>query len=86
MVQEVQTGVGIVNETTLETIEAIGTSSFKIVEGRQTRGNHYSIGCEATGTATWLLDEDDRDTGEVLCQNLTMTSQYGKQEFTMKNY
>ena len=41
MVQEVQTSVNQPKETTLETIEAIGTSSFKIVEWRQTKGWHY---------------------------------------------
>jgi hypothetical protein len=32
MIQEVQTPVNPVNETTLETIESIGTSSRKIIE------------------------------------------------------
>ena len=53
MVQEVQTWVGITNETTLETIEAIGTSSFKIVEGRQTKGGRYASGCVASGNVYW---------------------------------
>lgn len=53
MVQEVQTSVAIPQENTLETIEAIGTSSFKIVEWRQTRGWHYSSSAVVSGSASW---------------------------------
>ena len=49
MVQEVQKGVWVYNETTLETIEAVGTSSRKIIEWRQTRWEHYVISCKWTG-------------------------------------
>lgn len=53
MVQEVQTWVWVYNETTLETIEAIGTSSFKIVEWRQTKGWHYVSSVTASWGASW---------------------------------
>lgn len=56
MVQEVQTSVAIPQENTLETIEAIGTSSFKIVEWRQTRGWHYSSSTKVSGSASWYYD------------------------------
>jgi len=41
MVQQVQTDVNITPENTLETIEAIWTSSRKIIIGRQTRERIY---------------------------------------------
>jgi hypothetical protein len=53
MVQEVQTSVIPTNETTLETIEAIGTSSRKIIEWRQTRWWRSISICEATGNVKW---------------------------------
>ena len=84
MVQEVQTWVWITNETTLETIEAIGTSSFKIVEWRQTKWAKYAIGCEATWTASWSLSENNRDTWTVKSK-LSLTSSYGKQDFVISN-
>ena len=86
MVQEVQTWVGITNETTLETIEAIGTSSFKIREWRQTTW-HYSSWCTATGNVDRYYSESwgTRDSGEVLSTDTAITSMSGKQEFVMKD-
>lgn len=66
MVQEVQTSVAIPQENTLETIEAIGTSSFKIVEWRQTRGWHYSSSAVVSGSASWSYQSPgDRQSPKV---------------------
>lgn len=83
MVQEVQTWVGITNETTLETIEAVGTSSFKIREWRQTTAR-YVNGCKATWNVQWSYsDGDSRDSGQIKSQDTVITEMSGKQEFTM---
>ena len=87
MVQEVQTWVGITNETTLETIEAIGTSSFKIVEGRQTKGGRYASGCVASGNVYWTYKSPwSRDSGVLKSTDTTISSSYGKQDFTISNW
>lgn len=64
MVQEVQTWIGIANETTLETIEAIGTSSFKIKEGRQTTGRYVSK-CSGSAYVQRGYTGGTRDSGLV---------------------
>lgn len=56
MVQEVQTSVSIPQENTLETIQAIGTSSVKIIEWRQTRGWHYISAASVSGSWPWYYD------------------------------
>lgn len=85
MVQEVQTWVWITNETTLETIEAIGTSSFKIREWRQTTW-HYSSWCTATGQVYFNYQSwGSRDSWEIKSWNTTITSMTWKQEFVMSN-
>lgn len=88
MVQEVQTWVGITNETTLETIEAIGTSSFKIIEGRQTKGGHYVSSCKASGRVTWSYSQSIgiRDSGEVKSTDLAITESTGKAELILKDW
>lgn len=85
MVQEVQTWVWINNETTLETIEAIGTSSFRIVEWRQTKGYHYTSWC----TSSWSVSReyhswDSRDSWMVKW-SLSINNSNGKQEFSERN-
>lgn len=87
MVQEVQTWVGITNETTLETIEAIGTSSFKIIEGRQTKGEHYVSGCIADGNVKYTYHEgEERDSGEVMSTDTAILESLGKREFSIRNW
>ena len=84
MVQEVQTGIWITNETTLETIEAIGTSSFKIREWRQTTARYVS-GCISSCSIYWSWDPGNpRDSWE-LHGNLSISSSSGKQEYLVKN-
>lgn len=86
MVQEVQTGVWITNETTLETIEAIGTSSFKIIEWRQTKGGHFVSGCSATGGVNRNYQSGwSRDSGEIKSSNMTISDNFGKSELTLRN-
>lgn len=74
MVQEVQTGIWITNETTLETIQAIGTSSVKIVEWRQTRWGRYYYSCEAD----W---QDSQAAPATEVTPISITSSYGNTEF-----
>lgn len=83
MVQETQTGIGITQLTTLETIEAIGTSSFKIREWRQTT-DRFTRGCAATGNVSGYLP-NAWTTPEIKSSNLTITEQMGKQWFSIKN-
>lgn len=86
MVQEVQTWVGITNETTLETIEAIGTSSFKIKEWRQTTG-HYVSGCEADWNIEWTYTSwGSRDSWEIQSTNMAINEIYWKQDFVIRDY
>lgn len=85
MVQEVQTWVGIVNETTLETIEAVGTSSFKIKEWRQTTPR-YTSSCKASGNVTWHRSEgESKQWPDTKSTNTTISDNYGKQGFTIRN-
>ena len=85
--QEVQTWIEIYDESTLDTIEAVGTSSRKIIEWRQTRGGHYVSNCEATGNVQWFYREGitDRDSYYLKSQDLEITSQTGNTEFIMQN-
>lgn len=85
MVQEVQTGIWIANETTLETIEAVGTSSFKIVEWRQTKWGHYVSKCSGNGNVTWHYVSPNTTSPEIESTDLTITSNVGKAEFVMRN-
>ena len=85
MVQEVQTSVERPVETTLETIEAIGTSSIKIIEGRQTRGWHYASGCNASGTVSWYYQSgDERQSPEIESANMAINSSTGKQTYEIR--
>lgn len=84
MVQEVQTWIGITNETTLETIEAIGTSSFKIKEWRQTTARYLS-------ECSWRADVDrtyssggSRDSG-LIKWVVTLNDSVWKAEFMQVN-
>lgn len=88
MVQEVQTWVWVYNETTLETIEAIGTSSFKIVEWRQTKGGHYTSSVETSWTSTWdyIRDVTPRQSPMVVSTDMAISSSSWKAEFTLSNY
>lgn len=56
MVQQVQQWVINTPETTLETIEAVGTSSKKLIEWRQTTGEHFIWWCTATWSIHWWYD------------------------------
>ena len=85
MVQEVQTGVWITNETTLETIQAIGTSSFKIVEWRQTKGGHYVSWCTATMIVRRHGSADDRESPLVQWVQVSVDSQWGNAEYKVIN-
>ena len=81
MVQEVQTWVGITNETTLETIEAIGTSSFKIVEWRQTKGGHYVSECSWKWNVRWHWDSPAPKLWPVIQWSWSLDSTTGKAQF-----
>ena len=86
MVQEVQTSVERPVETTLETIEAIGTSSFKIIEWRQTRGWHYASKCTASGTVSWYYSNQwDRDSEEIQSSNMAISENVGKQDYEIRS-
>jgi hypothetical protein len=72
-------------ETTLETIEAIGTSSIKIIEWRQTRGWHYASKCVTSWTVTWHYQRPwDSQSEEVESQNMTISSNTGKQDYEIR--
>lgn len=81
MVQEVQTGIGITQQTTLETIEAIGTSSFKIREWRQTT-DRFTRGCVATGNVSAYLP-NTWTSAITKSTDLAITEQTGKEGFSM---
>jgi hypothetical protein len=85
--QEVQTWIEIYDESTLDTIEAVGTSSRKIIEWRQTRWWHYVSRCEAAGRVKWDYDEwvTDRNSYYVKSDEFAITSQTGNVEFIMQN-
>ena len=85
MVQEVQTWVWITNETTLETIESIGTSSFKIKEWRQTTGRYLS---KATVPQTYIYFYYQSSAGRdswMLTTALTISEMSGKTEYSISN-
>jgi hypothetical protein len=74
--QEVQTWIEIYDESTLETIEAVGTSSRKIIEWRQTRWRHISSGCVATGNVSRYYDSMwPSESGYVASQDMAVSSQ-----------
>lgn len=85
MIQEVQTPVNPVNETTLETIEAIGTSSRKIIEWRQTRWWHSISICEATGNVEWRYESGVswNPSDYIESENLTISNITWNIEFSM---
>lgn len=56
MVQQVQQWVINTPETTLETIEAVGTSSKKLIEWRQTTGEHFVWWCTGSWSLSWWYD------------------------------
>lgn len=80
MVQEVQKSIEIYNETTLDTIEAIGTSSRKIIEWRQTRGWHYVSWAVATGWVSWTYHSWDARQSDVIQWWMTLSSTSWKME------
>lgn len=85
MVQEVQTSVERPVESTLETIEAIGTSSIKIIEGRQTRGWHYASKCTASGKVTWnYSNQGDRQSEDIESQDMAISENLGKQDYEIR--
>lgn len=87
MVQEVQTWVWVYNETTLETIEAIGTSSFKIVEWRQTKWWHYTSSASASWWVNWDYHSwDERQSPKVESVDMSIWSSEWKAEFTVRDY
>lgn len=53
MVQQVQQWVINTPETTLETIEAVGTSSKKLIDWRQTTWEHFVWWCTASWSVHW---------------------------------
>ena len=86
MVQEVQTSVNRPVESTLETIEAIGTSSIKIIEGRQTRGWHYASRCNASGKVTWYYSNQwERQSEEVESEDMVINTNNWKQDYAISN-
>jgi hypothetical protein len=86
MVQEVQTSTTPIVENTLETIEAIGTSSRKIIENRQTRWGHYASKCSASWTVKWYYDNQwGRQSEEIESDNLTISESTGKQSFELRD-
>ena len=86
MVQEVQTWVGITNETTLETIQAVGTSSVKIVEGRQTTWGHHVSRCIASWNIHWNRNTgDNRDSGILYSEDMRIDEDFGTSGFSMRD-
>ena len=85
MVQEVQTAVTQPQETTLETIQAIGTSSVKIREWRQTTAR-YTSNCISAGSIAWTWNVWDSRSYWPVSSNLSIWSMEGKQEFVGKNW
>lgn len=86
MVQEVQTSVERPVESTLETIEAIGTSSIKIIEGRQTRGWHYASSCNASWKVTWYYSNQwDDHSEEIESDDMVINTNRWKQDYAVRN-
>lgn len=85
MVQEVQTAVTFQNETTLETIEAVGTSSRKIIEWRQTIWWHNISRCEAWGNVgyRYISGTTPKQSDYIESTDLAITSSVGDYEFSM---
>jgi hypothetical protein len=83
MPQEVQTGIWITQETTLETIEAVGTSSFKIREWRQTTPRYLSW-CKASGDVTWHRSSgESKQWPDTKSTDTAITDNFWKQEYKM---
>lgn len=85
MVQEVQTWVWITNETTLETIEAIGTSSFKIIEWRQTKGQHYVSYFQGTTGAAWSYTNQWSRDSWMIKGSISLTDMTWQKEYMMRD-
>lgn len=85
MVQEVQTPAWYVNESTLETIEAVGTSSRKILEWRQTRWGRNVSRCEATGNVSYQYRQGQtpKDSEYIESDNITITDTFGDKDFSI---
>ena len=84
MVQEVQTSITQTQETTLETIQAIGTSSFKIVEWRQTKGWHY-VGWGKTTGWQYNYGASTTVTSPITQISITLDSEYWKYNYSIVN-
>ena len=85
--QEVQTWVWVYELTTIETIEAVGTSSPKIIEGRQTKWWHYISECTAEWQVRISWDAwDSRRTSKEQSTDFAVTSTTWKMEFVTANY
>lgn len=81
MVQEVQTSVNQPIQTTLETIQSVGTSSVKIREWRQTTNRTISYCTVDVGTSQVSLDGWETKSNIVwLFSNLSNT---GKEEYAI---
>lgn len=87
MVQKVQTAVGEMQPTTLDTIEAVGTSSRKLREWRQTTGERFLGYCTTTeNTLTRLYTSwGSRDSGMLQLNNLTIDTTSSNLIYTMKD-
>lgn len=82
MLQEVQTSIANTTESTLETIEAVGTSSRKIIEWRQTIWWHSVSSCIATGNVFWRYNWDwNRESWYIESEDLEITSNYWPIDF-----
>lgn len=87
MLQEVQTATTNRTESTLETIEAVGTSSRKIIEWRQTIGWHSISKCVASGNVGWQYKWDwNRNSDYLESSNLAVSSSTWPIEFTTKSH
>lgn len=76
MVQEVQTSVWIQNPTTLDVIEWIGTSSFKLTEWRQVISDNSIINCKISSTVSWNYQRwGSTYSWDIYSNNITIISQ-----------
>ena len=82
--QEVQTSVNYTPETRLQTIEAVGTSSRKIIEGRQTTGRYLSW-CTASWERNVSVSSEHPDSWYV-SQPLSITDSTGKMMYSTQDW